>query len=519
MDMYDLIVVGGGIIGAGVARDAALRGLNVALFEKSDFGAGTTAGSTRLIHGGLRYLEMLDFRLVRMDLRERETLLRIAPHLVKPLEFVVPFYDRNLFYRAKMRAGMLLYDAFSYDRSLPGHRFLSAAEVRTREPQLRAEGLQGAASYYDAQVNSPERLCLENILDARAHGAQVRNYCEVTGALRDQGGIRGVRVRDSLTGEETEVHGRLVVNASGPWFDRAAQALEQSPRRVIRSTKGIHIACESHSRDAVVLFAPDNRLFFVIPWLGYSWIGTTDTDFTGDPADARATGDDVAYLLRSTQPFFPALRESSILWSNAGVRALVMQPGSESSVSRLHKIIDGSATGSPGLVSIAGGKITGYRAIAEEAVDLVCRRLGQRYECVTATMPLPGAAASLLPTALEPGVMTHLRSLYGSRAAEVAEAAAEQPNLAQPLAPAYPDIAAQVVHAVRHELCLRLPDFLLRRTFIGFSRDQGLEAVPAAAALMARELAWTPARTKAEVDAYRVWVESTRAFQHPVQLN
>src|SRR5215208_7095793 len=195
---FDLIVVGGGIVGSGIARDAALRGLKVALFEKQDFGGGTTAGSTRLIHGGLRYLEMLDFRLVRLDLRERETLLKIAPHLVKPLRFIVPFYESSLARRAKLRLGMILYDILSFDKSLPRHRVLDAAEVRAAEPRLRADGLQGAVAYYDAQAFSPERLCLENLIDAREHGAHVLNYTEVTGALRSGPTISGVRVRDTL---------------------------------------------------------------------------------------------------------------------------------------------------------------------------------------------------------------------------------------------------------------------------------------------------------------------------------
>jgi glycerol-3-phosphate dehydrogenase len=503
MESYDVIVIGGGIIGAGVARDAALRGLSVVLLEKQDFGGATTAGSTRLIHGGLRYLEMLDFRLVRMDLREREILLRIAPHLVKPLEFVVPFYDESLFYRAKMRMGMLLYDALSYDRSLRGHGVLSAAEALRREPHLRRDGLQGAVTYYDAQVNAPERLCLENLIDARAHGAVTRNYCEAIGAVRDSEGICGVRVRDTLTGEESEVRASVVVNASGPWFDRVAAELAPHPRRIVRTTKGIHIACRKRSESAVVLFARDGRLFFVIPWLGYSWIGTTDTDFAADPGGARATREDVEYLLRSTEPFFPGLSKDDVFWSNAGVRALVQKPGSESSVSRLHRIVDGGESGAPRLVSIAGGKITGYRAIAEEAVDAVSRKLKSAARCATATTPLPGAgSASASP----------LAGLYGARAAEVERLAAEDASLRQPLAPGYREIAAQAVFAVRSEQCRRLSDFLLRRTFLGFTPDQGLTAAPAAAAILARELGWTAARAAQELADYRGWVDGTRAF-------
>src|SRR5574340_605362 len=460
--VFDVLIVGGGILGAGIARDAALRGLRVDLFEKTDYGSGTTSGSTRLIHGGLRYLEMLDFRLVRMDLRERETLLRIAPHLVKPLPFLVPFYDRGLFYRAKMRAGMLLYDLLSYGKSLPNHLFLTAAEVRRAEPELRAEGLQGAALYYDAQVNSPERLCLENVLDARRHGAVALNYTEVTGARPN---LEALTVRDVLNGGEREVRGRLVINASGPWFDRVAARLAPHPQRLIRTTKGIHLACDPVALQATVLFSPvDERLFFVIPWMGYAWLGTTDTDFEGDPASARATREDVEYLVRSVRPFFPGLGE--IRWSNAGVRALVTKGGNESSISRLHRVREGPA----GLISVMGGKITGYRSIAEEVTDRACRRLRHRARAATAQNPLP-------------------------------------------LPPVQDGLAAQVRYCAREEQCRTAADFLLRRTMLGFERDQGLAALPEAAAILSEELGWTAGRTAEELGAYRRHVDRTQSFR------
>ena len=222
--IFDVVVIGGGIIGAGIARDAALRGLRVSLFEKEDYGSGTTSASSRLVHGGLRYLEMLDLGLVRLDLRERETLLRIAPHLVRPLEFILPFYDRTFFDRWKIRLGMILYDLLSYGKSLPGYRFLTKQEISNEEASLRTTGLQGGALYYDALVSSPERLCLENVIDARNHGACTLNYAQVIAALRSEGRVRGVIVRDVLTGEECRVRSQVVVNASGPWFDRVVEA-------------------------------------------------------------------------------------------------------------------------------------------------------------------------------------------------------------------------------------------------------------------------------------------------------
>ncbi|MEB2361988.1 MAG: glycerol-3-phosphate dehydrogenase/oxidase [Bryobacteraceae bacterium] len=507
---FDVVVIGGGIVGAGIARDATLRGLKVALLEKNDFGSGTTAGSTRLVHGGLRYLEMLDFRLVRMDLREREILLRIAPHLVRPLRFVLPFYEKRLAFRIKLRAGMMLYDALSFDRSLPGHRYTTKAETLRDEPSLSARGLQGAVTYSDAQVASPERLCLENILDARENGCIALNYAEVTGALRERGRVCGVRARDVLTGETMEVSGRVVINASGPWLDAVTQSLQPAGRRRIRMTKGIHIACPPVSEQAYVLTSPlDGRLFFVIPWLGYSWIGTTDTDFIGDPASARATAEDVAYLVESASAFFPQLRDTRIFWTNAGVRALVMRKGRPSGISRLHRIVDETPNGSPGLISVLGGKITGYRAIAEEATDAACALLSRHRKSVTAALSLPGARGDA-PS----GALPHLQTIYGSRTAEVTALADADQRLAQPLDAAYPGIAAQVVHAVRSEQAVRVGDFLLRRSYLGFSEDQGMRALAAVADTMAAELRWSAARKSAEIEEYTQWTTQTQQFRN-----
>jgi glycerol-3-phosphate dehydrogenase len=526
-EQFDVVIIGGGIIGAGIARDAALRGLRVALFEKRDFGSGTTAGSTRLIHGGLRYLEMLDFGLVRMDLRERETLLRIAPHLVKPLEFIMPFYHKSPFYRCKMKIGMTLYDLLSYDKSLPRYRFLASGELNKIEPHLKQQGLQGAAVYFDAQAESPERLCMENIIDACEHGAQTFNYTEVIEALGTSKALDGVRVRDLLSETQAEVgvKSRVVINASGAWFDRVAGVLTnhsraaKSSRPQIRTTKGVHITCPPVTKRAVAVSSPiDGRLMFVIPWLGYSLIGTTDTDFSDDPATAHATSEDVDYLLRSAREYFPTLDTSRIYFTNAGVRALVKKEGSESSVSRKHRIADGAHSGAENLISVLGGKITGYRAIAEEVVDAVCAKLKVNTPCLTARNPLPGARSDLKPAdvsnaGLKSETIEHLFKLYGSRASEVIQLAAASERLREPLSPLAPDVAAQVIFAARHEQCARLVDFLLRRTLLGFSQDQGQNAAASAASLLAQELTWSAARTRVEMSLYQDHVATTQAFR------
>jgi glycerol-3-phosphate dehydrogenase len=502
---FDLLVIGGGIIGAGIARDAALRGLSVALLEKADFGGGTTAASSRLVHGGLRYLEMLDFRLVRLDLREREILLRVAPHLVHPLEFLVPFYDTSSLLRWKMRAGMALYDGLSWDKSLPSHRILTRDETTAAEPMLRRAGLRGAAAYFDGHAPMPERICLENALDARASGATILNYTEVTGFEQTGTGRPALRLCDLLEGGEASVRGRVVVNAAGPWLDRVDALLTARATSRIRTTKGIHLVGPPLSTRALVLFSPhDGRLFFVLPWAGCSAIGTTDTDFADDPALARASAADVDYLVESASRFVPVDRDS-LYYTTAGVRALVMKPGSESSVSRMHRIVDEAQAGLPGLISVLGGKITGYRAIAEEATDLVARKLGATRRCVTRESPLPGARPCDAPPAgvVSDDTLEHLRSLYGTRAERVVELVRLEPALGAPLAPSYPDIAAQVRFAAGEESCGRLADFLLRRTRLGFTPDRGLQAAPAAAGELARALGWSPAHAAREVDLYR----------------
>lgn len=517
-DTFDVLIVGGGIVGAGIARDAALRGLRVALFEARDFGGGTTAGSTRLAHGGLRYLEMLDFGLVRMDLREREALLRNAPHLVKPLPFLVPIYSRSLFYRVKLGLGMWLYDVLSYDKSLPGRQFLSREEVLKAEPHLETRGLQGGACYYDAQVAMPERLCLENVIEAREASAECFNYAEVTEAITTDGRVAGLRVRDTLSGEQVEVSGRVVVNASGPWFDAVAGKLAPASPPRVRKTKGVHLACPQVTERALVLFSKDDkRLFFAIPWLGYTWVGTTDTDFSEDPRDAHATPEDADYLMRSVREFLPGLADDQVLFSNAGVRALVREEGSESSVSRQHLIVDEARAGRPGLISVIGGKLTAYRGIAEEATDVVCRALGRAGHCQTATRPLPGArpGATTPHATVGADTVAHLASIYGSRASEVLALVASEAALAEPLAPNGPDIGAQVVFAVRAEQCLTITDFLLRRTRLGFSPDQGKAALPKVAALMARELRWTPEDAETRASEYSASLADTQAFRNP----
>jgi glycerol-3-phosphate dehydrogenase len=354
---------------------------------------------------------------------------------------------------------------------------------------------------------------IENLVDAREHGAEPFNYVEVNGALRDGNVVCGVRVRDAIEETEAYVKGRLVVNAGGPWFDHISGRMGACRKPRVRMTKGIHIVCPPLSRQALVFFSRfDNRLFFVVPWFGHSLVGTTDTDYFEDPGDVRAQPEDVDYLLKSIQNFIPSIKRQRPFYSYAGVRALVPEDGSPSSISRMHRIIDEAHNGSPGLISIIGGKITGYRAIAEEAVNMVCLKLGSRHDCRTATTPLPGCRDNGAFEAgfLEEATFRHLTAVYGSRAIEVVDLARSDIRLRARLAPDHPDIAAQIVHSIRSEQCVRATDFLLRRSLIGFSPDQGRSALPAVVACMAEELNWSDARMNEEYEAHMRWIEQTR---------
>jgi glycerol-3-phosphate dehydrogenase len=516
-EAFDVAIVGGGIVGCGIARDAASRGLRVVLVEKSDFGGGTTSASTRIVHGGLRYLEMLDLRLVRLDLRERETLLRIAPHLVRPLEFLIPFFRGDVASALKMRLGLAVYDALSFDKNLPSRRWVTAAEARQMDPILKLTELSGVAAYHDARIDSPERLAVENIVDAEAHGGVALNYCEAVAAVHIHGRVAGIRVRDRLNGDEAVLASRVLVNATGAWFDHVNQLLSSRPSTAIRMTKGIHIVCRPVTSKAIVLFSQvDRRLMFAIPRRGLTWIGTTDTDFHGDPSDARTSRQDVDYVVASVKRLFPGLSVGDVLYTTAGVRALVRRSGSASSVTRMHRVVDGPPIACEGVISILGGKITGYRAIAQEATDMVCRKVGAAdRRSRTAETLLPGARGRRDATSRRTDApsFNHLFDLYGTRADEVASIAQSDPSLAMPLNAAYQDIGAQVVHAVRHEHARRVADFLRRRSLLGASADQGLAAAEAVARLMANQLGWSESEITRQVREYADDVTSTEVFR------
>jgi glycerol-3-phosphate dehydrogenase len=527
----DVLIVGGGIVGTGIARDLALRGLNVALVERRDLASGTSSRPTRLIHGGLRYLEMFDFALVRTDMREREVLLHLAPHLVRPLQFLMPMYRRGMLYRAKLQAGMQLYDALSYDKSLPTRQWLNKRQLLRVEPELEPDGLQGAWRFYDGQVSLVERLVVENALDTARMGGLILNYAEASGFVRDDAGrVIGAMVRDGVSGREARAVARLTVNATGPWLDLTSAGLRSRRRPLLRLTKGVHIVTPAATRHAHVLFAErDGRLFFVIPWLGYSLVGTTDTDYQGDPAEAAATEEDVDYLVEEARRAFPSGAFDDILYTYAGVRALVRSERvSEDKVSRKHALYDhGRRDGVPGIVSVVGGKVTGYRAIAVEVGDLVARKLGLRQgaDSTTEAQPLPGGklsdletyvASDLWPRAERLGLdheqAAHLGSVYGSMAPSVLDRVEREPALARRACPGAPTILAQFTHAVESEWALSLGDVLLRRTPLGLHACQALDCLGTVVDHVGPLLDWSLDEKRRQVEAYRAEIAPMRRF-------
>ena len=439
---FDLVVIGVGINGAGIARDAAMRGLRVLLLDKGDIGGGTTATSSRLIHGGLRYLEHRELGLVRESLRERERLLRIAPHLVKPLPLLIPIYDGDHRGPRLIRLGMVAYDVLSYDKSLPRHHMLSREQALERAPGLEPHGLRGAAIYYDAQVEFPERLALENALDAREHGAVVITHARVDKLLYadHRSAVRGVAFTDLIDGGSHEVAARVVVNVAGPWVDQVLTGVPEATRQ-IGGTKGSHIVVDPFPgapNDALYVEAKrDGRPYFIIPWNGLYLIGTTDFRYDGDLDCVVAGEEEITYLLEETNRVIPGsgLTRDSVRYTFAGVRALPYQEdGAEGSITRRHIVRD-HAPQIDGLISIIGGKLTTYRNLAEQTVDAVFTKLGRSSPpCRTGKVPLPGARLAGGDSAVDmpafvarftvdaaalgcsPKTIDHLVRTYGSRA-------------------------------------------------------------------------------------------------------
>ncbi|MEE8561677.1 MAG: glycerol-3-phosphate dehydrogenase/oxidase [Gemmatimonadota bacterium] len=540
-ERFDVLVIGGGITGAAAARDAAARGFRTGLVEARDFGEGTSSRSSRLIHGGLRYLEQFEFDLVFEASRERRTLLRIAPHMVRPLEFLFPVYREGSVGRLKLDAGMWLYDALSLFRNIERHQMLSTHDVLWREPGLALEGLLGGARYFDAQVDDA-RLVLTTVRAAAKCGAAVANRLEVVRILYEEGEAVGVRVQEKLAepGEASEwdVRTHLVLNATGPWTDQTLTRAGREAPPLLRPTRGTHIHVRrdriGHSRALIFESPLDGRIMFVLPWGDLTLIGTTDEEYEGAPEDVRPTGEDVRYLLDSTNRLFPDARldAADVLSAWAGLRPLVAgeADAEEDEVSRDHVILEEP----PGLLTIAGGKLTSHRAMAEEIVGLAESRLSERgirarAEAETAGMPLPGGdfedleelertlQSRVAAWGLDRGVCERLARAYGTLADEVLELVSERPELRERLVEDRPYIAAEAVQSARREMALHVEDVAFRRTHVGLETEEFGAAIRRIAVLMRDELGWDEAREQAEIARAEAVRERNELFRSELE--
>jgi glycerol-3-phosphate dehydrogenase len=509
-ERFDLLVIGGGITGACIARDAAMRGLSVALIEKNDFAHATSAHNSKLIHGGLRYLRNLELHLVRESLRERRIWQQIAPHLVHPLPFLIPLHGAGWRERATVSVGLSLYDVLSFDRGwlddpaqrLAGHCWLDSKSALTLEPSLNGGQFEGAFEYYDAQMYSPERLTLECVLDAAAHGTVPANHLSAKNLLTRDGRVEGARATDVFTKTSFDICAQITVIAVGPWADFfLAKALNKPASHRLMRSKGIHLIVPEMTRTHALTIAANGGHFFVLPWRRHTLLGTTDAPFTGSPDLVCVSESDIASFLNLINGHLPSahLTRADVQHFYAGLRPLVDDgSGDTYGASRRAELIDhGRDDGVFNLFSAIGGKWTTSRHLAEKVVDTVVGKLGKSAgRCTSAISRLPGAPASSL--ALQSGPSEHIARMYGIRAPLMLQLAEATPRLGEVLSPSG-DIAGQVAFAMHEEMALTLEDVVMRRTGIGQLGHPGASALETCAQLMADELGWASERARAEI--------------------
>ena len=517
-EVFDLAVIGGGVTGAGIALDARSRGISVALVEKGDFASGTSSRSSKLIHGGLRYLEHFEFSLVREALRERETLSRLAPHLSRKLAFLVPLYKRGLrsplgSNKLKLRLGLTLYDLLAGGKNVGRHRWLARDEALEHAPALDPRGLRGAFLYYDC-LTDDARLVIEVIKEAARRGASVANYAAAR-RIERLDDLTRIEVEDLAARRAFAIRARVVVNAAGVWADEVTRLSDAGAAKRMRPSKGIHIVIPSEKlNNAAAVLIPsmgEQRFLFVIPWLGRTLIGTTDTDYDGNLDEPAATGEEIDRVLQSAARAFPGANISAAdcISSFAGLRPLVGGAGeSTAALSRKEEIFESES----GLITIIGGKLTTYRRMAERAVDLAARRLesNSRMKSLTEHIRLAGgrlerdtkaeaqAAATRYGVSVE--AATHVVETYGGNFRAVLEIATESEELKKPLIDGLPHIEAEVVYAARAEMIVTVEDFLARRTRIRLlARGDVRPCAARVAARMASELGWSTAEAQAAI--------------------
>jgi glycerol-3-phosphate dehydrogenase len=523
-DEFDLIVIGGGVTGVGAALDAVSRGLKVALIESQDFAAGTSSRSSKLIHGGLRYLEQYDFKLVREALQERELMVStLSPHLVKPVAFLYPLQEKFK-ERTYVGAGLALYDALrGFQRALPWHKHLSQKKIAQIAPSLRPDLITGAIKYFDAQVDDA-RHTMSIARTAARHGAVIATRILCEGVIREGKRVVGVEVRDLETGKEFSIRSKTTVMCAGIWSDELHRKFGLTPGYEVAMSKGVHIVLPGSAitSDAGIILKTSLSVLFIIPWADQWIVGTTDTSYDGDRTKPLASREDVEYILaQANRVLEPTLHAEDIVGVFAGLRPLVanIKGSSTTKLSREH-VVDRPA---PGFVSVAGGKYTTYRVMAKDAVDLAVLELRKIVpESVTDKLPIVGAdgyfalvaqAAQIAELAgLDKSSVLHLLDRYGSMVSEIIEIIHMHPDLAERLTPALPYLKAEIHYAVSNEGARSVDDVISRRTRIVFEAEgAGIDLAPEIATIIGKVLGWSAKEKKESISDYIKQVEMERA--------
>jgi len=525
---YDLLIIGGGITGASVAWDAALRGLRVALVDKGDFGAATSAATSKLIHGGLRYLKTGEIGLVRESLQERRIMEIIAPHLVYPIPFIFPAYGWGMRGMPAVISAMVFYDTLSYDRrwindddkKIPGHIKYSEKEILEMEPGLDSKDLKGGVIYNDCQMYNSERLTLEFNLSAAEYGADQANYTRVEDLIIEGDSVTGARVRDLFSDKLYDINSRMTLNAAGPWADRMLGKLRGKVHHGLVRSKGIHLITRPvHKEHSVVLQTRKGRHFFILDWRGHSLIGTTDIVYKGDPDEFRVTESDVVDFLAEINETFPSakLERADVLFQYGGLRPIVEKETSIEievyDASRKYEIYDHEQDeGISGFLTAIGGKYTTSRNMARQLVDLVYKKLDMpQVPCSTHTTPLFGGevgryvsfvdrAKKSNTAQLDEAVIENLCRNYGSRYQDVLKSSDNKKKYLEEVCEQFPDILAEVIYAVRKEMAVTLSDVVFRRTGIGTLGNPGTQVLERIVDVMAHELKWNRAKKNSEME-------------------
>jgi glycerol-3-phosphate dehydrogenase len=525
MQNYDVIIIGGGVNGVGIALEAALQGYRTLLLEQDDLCSGVSAWSGRLAHGGLRYLEHYDFALVRESLVERERLVKNAPHLAKHVPWIMPVYKHGKRGPNLVRLGMILFDILSFDKAAPRHKFLTKKKTIAAFPAIETNGLKGGFHYWDGQIELAERLCVEIALDAMAHGAQILTHSRVESPIMEGQRAVGVNYRDLVSGEIHSAHAPVIYNVAGPWIDRVFRESAHLPSqpRLNGGTKGSHLIVDAFpgAPKEVIYYETrtDGRLILVIPWLGKYMLGTTDIRWENDPDDARCDIGELEYMLSEVNALVPEaqLTIDDVLYTYSGVRPLPYEPHKdESAVTRTHILFDHTKHGVEGLVTVVGGKLTTFRQLAEDAVVDLSKRLQRKgIKSKTRNRILPGGkftSLDLLISELEhlgapSTVARRLASMYGSRSLAIWKIVELDKSAAELIDANIGLTRAEVEFVLVEEFPKTLADVMARRLILAFEGGHGLHVVDEIAQIASKKLGWSPSETANQVIGYKKWLE------------